>query len=370
MKKIALTCMLVFTFVCIAFSLTSCELINFFGIFNPDDPNPPNAIEGTVIEINGESFEMVDYAEGEDECFFGYVELKAGDKVIIKDGGKSFGFDAISDDLAWNTYDYHGGDNGEIVIDCPARYSFDFNGEEIIVSKVFAPLHGTSYQVVFDFGYGEDMNPINVSDDPATYEDFVWFLRHEKSTNTQQALDYIEANGLYIYSVIVELDEDTRFNIKNLTDGSIINADHLAEGHSIDGCITKNGEYIETLKNGKYCITYIPCYNVFAVEYYGLEEEENEVLFLFNDEITTLTPDAEGVVRYDNLDAASGSYFTFALTETDYLPITLDPAVDTTLVDIIEDSGLYAVFFNETGRFNISYDLNTGVLSIETLALG
>lgn len=366
--------MLVFTFVCIAFSLTSCEPINFDAIFNPDgnkgDPNSPNAIEGTVIEINGEAFEMVDYAEGEDECFFGYVELKAGDKVIIKDGDKSFGFDAISDDLAWNTYDYHGGDNGEIVIDCPARYSFDFNGEEIIVSKVFAPLHGTSYQVVFDFGYGEDMNPINVSDDPATYEDFVWFLRHEKSTNTQQALDYIEANGLYIYSVIVELDEDTRFNIKNLTDGSIINADHLAEGHSIDGCITKNGEYIETLKNGKYCITYIPCYNVFAVEYYGLEEEKNDVFMLFNDDITILTPDADGVVRYNNLDAASGSYLTFALSDTEYLPITLDSAVDTTLVDIIVDDGLYAVFFNETGTFNISYYPITGVLSIETIAFG
>ena len=371
MKRIALLCMLVFTFVCIAFSLSSCDLIDFSGIFNPDDnkndTNPPDTIEGTVIEINGKPNEMVDYAEGEASCFFGYVELKAGDKVIIKDGDKTFGFDALSDNLSWNTYDYHSGDNGEIVIDCTARYSFDFDGEQIAISKVFAPLHGESYQVVFDFDYAEDMNAINVSDDPTTYEDFVWFLRHEKSTNTQQALDYIEEKGLYIYSVMIELDEETRFNIKNLTDGSIINADHLAEGHRIDGCITKNGEYIETLKNGKYCITYIPCYNVFSIEYYGLEEENNDIMFAFNDEIINLTPDADGVVRYDNLEATKGAYFTFANTETDYLPITLDPEANPALVDIIVEEGCYIVFINEAGIYNISYDLNTDVLSIEAI---
>ena len=370
MKKTALICMLAFMLVCTVFSLSSCELLGLGG-GNPDDnnndKNPPETIEGTVIEINGESFEMVDYGEGKTGCFFGYAELKTGDKVTIKDGDKTFGYGALSDNLSWNVYDFHGGDNGEIVIDCPARYSFDFDGEQIVISKVFAPLHGSSYQLVFDFGYGEDMNSINVSDDPQTYEDFVWFLRHEKSTNTKETLDYIEANGLYIYSVMLELDEETRFNIKNLTDGSIIDADHLAEGHRIDGCITKNGEYIETLKNGKYCITYIPCYNVFSIEYYGLEEENKDILFAFNEDIIGLTPDAEGVVRYNNLEAAEGAYFTFAITETDYLPITLDPEVNPGLVEIIVEEGCYIVFINEAGTYNISYNLNTEVLSIEAI---
>ena len=134
-----------------------------------------------------------------------------------------------------------------------------------------------------------------------------------------------------------------------------------------NGCITKNGEYIETLKNGKYCITYIPCYNVFSIEYYGLEEENKDILFAFNEDIIGLTPDAEGVVRYNDLEAAGGAYFTFAITETDYLPITLDPEVNPGLVEIIVEEGCYIVFINEAGTYNISYNLNTEVLSIEAI---
>ena len=37
------------------------------------------------------------------------------------------------------------------------------------------------------------------------------------------------------------------------------------------------------------------------------------------------------------------------------------------LVDIIVEEGCYIVFINEAGIYNISYDLNTDVLSIEAI---
>ncbi|MBQ3002452.1 MAG: hypothetical protein IJD82_01845, partial [Clostridia bacterium] len=85
---------------------------------------------GIVIEINGVQYPMhfVTYLDGETTSYiYGYVELFAGDRLVVVDNVNDlvYGYDDIAASSAWNTWDYHRGENGEIVVDFATRYGIE-----------------------------------------------------------------------------------------------------------------------------------------------------------------------------------------------------------------------------------------------------
>lgn len=330
--------------------------------------------EGIVIEINGVQYPMI-YTAYPDETttyIYGYVEFAVADEFVIIDNvsGSVYDYDDLDPVFAWDTWDYHRGDNGEFVIDYAARYGIEFDdggNKKIYINKVFAPLDGSSYELTFENSDTESVSLTQMQFETGSeaYEDLLWYIAHEDVVNNADIVSYISEKGLYVYIVKLQLEEDMKFNIKNLTANSTITADHLVEVYTKSGCITKDGDYIKALVGGYYSIVYMPCVNGFMIE-----EAENpaDVYMYLDGNFVPLLKDADGVVTYEGLVADTSTNIMFTdNTYTTYLPITLDSQTNSTIAHVIQSNGMSMLFFDKAGTYNLAYNVETGVLSITSV---
>lgn len=330
--------------------------------------------EGIVIEINGVQYPMV-YTAYPDETttyIYGYVEFAVADEFVIIDNvsGSVYDYDDLDPVFAWDTWDFHRGDNGEFVIDYAARYGieFDYGGnKKIYINKVFAPLDGSSYELTFENSDTESVSLTQMQFETGSeaYEDLLWYIAHEDVVNNADIVSYISEKGLYVYIVKLQLEEGMKFNIKNLTANSTITADHLVEVYTESGCITKDGDYIKVLVGGYYSIVYMPCVNGFMIE-----EAENpaDVYMYLDGNFVPLLKDADGVVTYEGLVADTSTNIMFTdNTYTTYLPITLDSQTNSSIAHVVESNGMSMLLFDMAGTYNLAYNVETGVLSITSV---
>ena len=164
-----------------------------------------------------------------------------------------------------------------------------------------------------------------------------------------------------MYTVRLQLEEGVKFNIKNLTANSAINADHLIEVYTESGSITVDGNHVKVLKSGYYSIVYMPCYNGFMIEEI---ETPADVYMLFGGEFIPLLKDTGGIVTYEGLVADVYSSVVFTDPIYNYLPITLDSETNASIAHIVQSGGMDMVFFDKAGTYNLAYNAETGVLSI------
>ena len=186
--------------------------------------------EGIVIEINGVQYPMsnVAYPDETKTYIYGYANLAQGDKVVIVDNvsGTIYDYDDIENTYLWDTWDFHRGENGELVIDYACRYGieFDYDGcKKIFINKVFAPLDGGSYELSFENADSVELSQMEIPKNSEAYKDLMWYMSNEAIVSNEDIVSYVEENGLYIYTIKLELEEGTRLNVKNLTANSIIN---------------------------------------------------------------------------------------------------------------------------------------------------
>ena len=329
--------------------------------------------EGIVIEINGVQYPMI-YTAYPDETttyIYGYVNFAVGDEFVIVDNvsGTVYDYDDLDEEYLWDTWDFHRGDNGEFVIDYACRYGieFDYGGnKKIYINKIFAPLDGSSYELNFDNTDVETVELMQMQFEmgSAAYKDLMWYYDHEDVVNKEDIVSYIGEKGLYVYIVELQLEEGTKFNIKNLTTNGIINAEHLVEVYTESGCIIKDGDYIKVLKSGYYSIVYMPCCNGFMIE----EKEKPADVYMYLDgEFLPLMKDAEGVVTYEGLVADTNTNILFTDAVYSYLPITLDSQTNSSIARIIQSGGMDMLFFDKAGTYNLAYSVETGVLSITSM---
>ncbi|MBQ7390896.1 MAG: hypothetical protein IJW02_07325, partial [Clostridia bacterium] len=169
--------------------------------------------KGIVFEKNGEKYAMnfVTYpTDGVNSYVYGYVYIHAGDKLLIRDteSGAVWGYDDIDERFGWNTWDYHRGDNGEIVFDFAARYAFEFDydgNKKLYITKVFAPKHGESFSIDFD-GERDDItfDSFDLSASAGAEGEFMWTLTHATTMNSSDFTEYINENGLWFYYAIID----------------------------------------------------------------------------------------------------------------------------------------------------------------------
>lgn len=330
--------------------------------------------EGIVIEINGVQYPMIDtaYPDETTTYIYGYVNFATGDKFVIVDNvsGTVYDYDDLDGDYLWDTWDFHRGDNGEFVMDYACRYGIEFDcggNKKIYINKIFAPLDGSSYEVNFENTEKEavGLEQMKIDKGSEAYKDIMWYYDHEDVANKADIVSYIGEKGLYVYIVKLQLEAGTKFNIRNLTANSIINAEHLAEVYSESGSITKDGDYVKVLKSGYYSIVYLPCFNSFMVE----EAENPADVYLYLDgEFIPLLKNENGVVTYDDLVAGTNTNIIFTdNTYTNYLPITLDSQTNASIAHVLEYAGMHMLYFDKAGTYNLAYNVATGVLSITSV---
>ena len=328
--------------------------------------------EGVVIEINGVQYPMhfVTYSNEETTAYiYGYVNFAVGDRFVIVDNvsGTVYGYDDLIADYKYNTWDFHRGTDGEIVIDYAARYGVEFDTDgngQLYLTKVFAPLDGASYELVTEGA--EDGTPMMGMRIPAgteEYEAVLWYFKHETVTNVSDILSYVDAKGLYVYSLNAALTAGTRFRLENLTASVFIGGEHLADSCGTEGAITVDGDYIEVLEDGEYFVIYLPAYNVFAVERLSSEPAAS-ISMLLDGDFIPLIPDADGNVFY-TLTAEENTSISFLGAGSSPLPLVLDAEMDSSLVRLYTESGVTVAYIIRAGEYSLVYNVNSGNFYIE-----
>lgn len=333
--------------------------------------------EGIVIEINGVQYPMnfVTYPDGEETSYvYGYVEFAVGDEFVIIDNvsGTVYDYDDLDPVFAWDTWDYHRGDNGEFVIDFSARYGieFDNNGnKKIYITKAFAPYDGESFGVVFDGSDREDemFSSIELPTDNSADNEFMWTLTHCTTMNNADFVEYIDENGLWFYCTIIDIEEGEKFSLKDFTTGELIGADYLVDITGDITAVTREGDLVSVQKSGSFNIIYLPAFNSFTIDC-DTSSSSSEICMYLDGSFVPLLKDADGVVTYEGLVADTSTNIMFTdNTYTTYLPITLDSQTNSSIAHVGESNGMSMLLFDKAGTYNLAYNVETGVLSITSV---
>ena len=330
--------------------------------------------EGVVSEINDVQYPMI-YTAYPDETptyIYGYVNFAVGDEFVIIDNvsGTVYDYDDLDEEYLWDTWDFHRGNNGEFVIDYACRYGIEFDGDgnkKIYINKNFAPLDGNSYELNFEDIENESVSFTQMQFETGSeaYEDLMWYYNHEEVVNKEDIVSYIGEKGLYVYIVNLQLEEGTKFNIKNLTANSVINAEHLVEVYAESGSITKDGDYVKVLVSGDYSIVYMPCFNGFMIE---KARKTADVLMMLGGEYFYFDKDSNGMIYHENFVAEFNTSITFLSGNgLSYYPIILDSEMDSSLLRMYQANGISIAYFTKAGTYNLAYNVETGVLLITSV---
>ena len=335
--------------------------------------------DGIVIKINDTEYPMnkVSYLKDSKETYiYGYVYINVNDVVTVidKDNNIVYDYDDFEDDTLWNTYDFHRGSNGEIVFDYQTRYGFEFDrggDKKVSITKAFAPNDTSSVAVHFSSGAADGaMNDMVISKTDPEYENTLWYIKHEAVINNSDIVDYIETNGLHIFNSTFTLDVNEKFNIKDLTNNSVITADHLADLHcsAPTGYFAIEGDYIKTLKAGYYSVIYMPSCSVISIFESTIPAAADAYIMVKGD-FKPLTKDSDNVVTYENLVAAKNDYVAFTDASYGLLTVTFASSVDNTVCHKMDTSGMSLIYFDKAGTFTLHLNLTTLEFSLDIIEI-
>ena len=82
---------------------------------------------------------------------------------------------------------------------------------------------------------------------------------------------------------------------------------------------------------------------------------------------TTLTANESGIVTYEGLVIESSSSILLTDSAFEYLPMILDPAMDTSLGSLYESGDITMLIINGAGTYNLYYNLTTNVVLLEAV---
>lgn len=329
---------------------------------------------GVVIKINDVEYPMNHvsyYDEGIQTYIYGYANIEVNDKVVIidKDNNITYDYDDFEDYIKWNIYDYHKGDNDEIVFDYQARYGFEFdrgNDKKISITKIFAPNHTTD--VTLQFSSERDnisLKGYNIKKTDPEYEETLWYIKHECVINNEDIVNYIENNGFYMYIESANLYENEMFNINDITNNNIIKGDHLTDVHcsTLTDNVSIEDDYIKILKDGRYSICYIP--SMSAISIFEITKV-SDTYILNGGEFISLNKDNDNIVHYE-IEVTSEFGETCALTDPSYkiLNITLDSSVDNECITK-HDNNTFTL--TKKGTYELHLNLDDLVLKVDFTA--
>ena len=329
--------------------------------------------EGIVIEINGEQYPMenVTYPDEINSYIYGYVYLEQGDEFVIIDNLNNivYDYDDLDESYLWDTWDFHCGNDGEFVIDYATRYGieFDYDGnKKIFINKAFEPVDGNNYEIVFEDESMDsvELYEVNIPLTDEVSKELLWYVIHEEVMNNEDIVSYINEHGLYVYTDTIYLEAGVKFNLRNMTKDYIITSDRLCEVYTSSDNLTKDGDYVKILTSGYYMISYLPCFDGFMIED-SYVEETADLFMYFDGEYVPLTINEDNTVTYEGLVADTSTNISFISNNyTNYYPITIDSNTDSSIAYVYESNGISLVFFNKAGTYDLTYNVETGVLTI------
>ena len=333
--------------------------------------------KGLVVKVNENEYPLtkVSYYEEDKETYiYGYHYFAVGDKMTVVDNVNDivYDFEDLENDTKWDTFDFHKGDNNEIVFDYEARFGIEFDrgGDKLIsITKTFAPNDGSAFQVNYSSDKAAvDLEKMAIDQNNELYDEMSWYLSHEAVINNSDIKDYVTANGFNAYSATISFAKDEMFNLKNVTKNSIIKGEHLASifSESTGDFVSISGDYLKVLEDATILVFYVPFCDTISLYYIGATATDAYVYFggsFIPVEINN------NIIEYNNFHVDQYDTITFVDDKYSGIEFTLASGYDATVLYASTTSGMTVVMFYKAGTFSASLDLTTHILTVTIIEL-
>ena len=300
-------------------------------------------------------------------------------RIIDLDTDAVYDYDDLSDTNAWDTWSYSRGANGEIAFAEGTSdwwLAFDIGGDgKITLTRHNLPSGVKPTITVFD-GETVEMEKITLEVGSDEYKYYTWPLTDEAFSRQDEWLDYIDLENLTIYRGLLTVDAGGSFYIgddysrKPWTLLSTVyvedNAIDKYVGSIKEGYYTKPAYGITLEKAGTYVIEYLPFCNVINIFEVDLGDGYNMYL---DGAFIPLEADGSGILTYEGLEATKSTNIAFFTSAYSAMPLTLSDSSDASVAHTLTTDGMSSLFFDKAGKFNLSYDTKTGILTIEVVEL-
>lgn len=208
---------------------------------------------GIVAQINDVQYPMYEFTDpqtNETMYIYGDVSLEVGDRIMVADNVSAIAYDDLSQELAWNHYDYHVDEDGTIVMDHAGQYQLILRNDKILVKQIFAPRDVASCTIrVLD---GEE----NAMEKKLHGETTDLFRKLAADPGYEQRIaPFIQNNGVYSYGSVLTLKAGNVFTLEHTEK---ISMDHVTSVRGEADCLRLGEDSVEILQDGTYYIRYIP----------------------------------------------------------------------------------------------------------------
>ena len=300
-------------------------------------------------------------------------------RIIDMDTDTIYDYDDLSDTNAWDKWSYSRGTSGEIVFAEGMSdwwLAFDIGGD----GKITLTRHNREGYVkptitVFD-GETIEMEKITLEVGSDEYNYYTWQLTDEAFLRQDLWLDYIDLDNIYVYRAVLSAEAGDSFYIGDDYSKKLwtLLSTVYVEGNAIDKHVgsIKDGYYTKTTygitleKSGTYTIEYLPFCNVINIFEMDLSDGYNMYL---DGAFIPLEADGSGILTYEGLEATKSTNIAFFTSDYSAMPLTLSDSSDASVAHTLTTDGMSSLFFDKAGKFNLSYDTKTGILTIEVVEL-
>lgn len=300
-------------------------------------------------------------------------------RIIDMDTDTVYDYDDLSDTNAWDKWSYFRGANGEIVFAEGLSdwwLAFDIGGDgKITLTRHNHPSGVKPTITVFD-GETIEMEKITLEVGSDEYNYYTWQLTDEAFLRQNEWLEYIDLDNITIYKGFLTVDAGDSFyigddySIKPWTLLSTVyveeNAIDKYTGTVKEGYQTKYVYGLTLEKSGTYAIEYLPFCNVINIFEVDLGDGYNMYL---DGAFIPLEADGSGILTYEGLEAPKSTNIAFFTSAYSAMPLTLSDSSDASVAHTLTTDGMSSLFFDKAGKFNLSYDTKTGILTIEVVEL-
>ena len=301
-------------------------------------------------------------------------------RIIDMDTDTVYDYDDLSDTNAWDKWSYSRGANGEIVfaegVISDWWLAFDIGSDgKITLTRHNQPSGVKPTITVFD-GETIEMEKITLEVGSDEYNYYTWQLTDEAFSRQDEWLDTVDLKNLAIYRGILRVDAGDSFYIGNdysMKPWTLLSTVYVEEnaidkytGTVKEGYQTKYVYGLTLEKSGTYAIEYLTFCNVINIFEVDLGDGYNMYL---DDAFIPLEADGSGILTYEGLEATKSTNIAFFTSAYSAMPLTLSDSSDASVAHTLTTDGMSSLFFDKAGKFNLSYDTKTGILTIEVVEL-
>ena len=237
-------------------------------------------------------------------------------RIIDLDTNTVYDYDDISPSMSWNAWTYSKGEGGEIVFaDQVADWwiAFDIGGDGKITPRLFnLPMSRgeTTLSIYSGSTLSESisMEKVNLEVASEEYNYYTWALNSAVFNRTENWLDRIDLEKLFVYRTVIEVERNQEISLKS--GSTTMYGTYLSEVIAPDGAIGKalTSNRIRFNAAGKYVVEYLPFCDVINIYEY-IEETPDP------DTPDPDTPDPEGIVIEINGEKFAMNFETYPSDE-------------------------------------------------------